>query len=113
MAIDYESIGRRIKQCRAAKNMSQEELGVAVSVNSQHISNIEGGRRYPSLELIVSIANALGVSADDLLADVLTYPGFTVGKEIHDLLLDCSNDEKEMFTRIAKFMKELFSEFKI
>ena len=38
MALNYESIGKRIKRYRADKKMSQEELSQAVFVNYEHIS---------------------------------------------------------------------------
>ncbi len=105
MALDYERIGRRIKRYRTDKKLSQEGLGQVVSVNAQHISNIEAGRRYPSLELIVMIANALEVSADDLLTDNLKHSSSLVDMEIQDLLLDCNNDEKAILTKTVKFLK--------
>lgn len=105
MALDYESIGKRIKRYRTDKKMSQEDLGQAIAVNYQHISNIESARRYPSLELLVMIANALDVSADDLLTDNLKHSSSPVGTEIHDLLLDCNNDEKAILTKTVKFLK--------
>ncbi len=111
MAIDYESIGKRIKSYRSMKNLSQEELGELVSINYRHISNIENGRRFPSLELIVAIANALDVSADDLLTDNLKHSSSPVDTEIHDLLLDCNHDEKAILTRTLTFLKALLSEF--
>ena len=111
MAIDYESIGKRIKHYRTEKKLSQEDLGQIVAVNYQHISNIESGRRYPSLELIILIANALDVSADDLLTDNLKHSSSPVGTEIHDLLLDCNNDEKAILTRTLTFLKALLDEY--
>ena len=111
MAIDYESIGKRIKSYRSIKNLSQEDLGELVSINYRHISNIENGRRFPSLELIVAIANALDISADDLLTDNLKHSSSPVDTEIHDLLLDCNHDEKAILTRTLTFLKALLSEF--
>ena len=64
MNLDYKDIGLRIKRFRMDKGLSQEELANAVLINSRHISNIENGRRYPSLELIVTIANTLDVTSD-------------------------------------------------
>ncbi len=113
MAIDYESIGKRIKRYRMDKGLSQEELSELVLANHQHISNIETGRRFPSLELLVSIANALEVSADDLLTDSLTHSTSTSGTEIHTLLLDCNEDETKMLIKTLKFMKALLAEFGI
>ena len=113
MAVDYDSIGRRIKHYRGEKHLSQDRLGQIVAVNNEHISRIEGGRKNLSLELLVLIANALDVSADDLLTDNLKHSSSPVNTEIHDLLLDCNHDEKAILTRTLRFLKSLLSEFGI
>ena len=113
LAVDYESIGRRIKHYRTEKKMSQEDLGNIVCVNNEHISRIESGKKNLSLELLILIANALDVSADDLLTDNLKHSSSPVGTEIHDLLLDCNHDEKAILTRTLTFLKGLLSEFGI
>ncbi len=111
MAIDYESIGRRIKYYRTEKQLSQEALGQIVVASSNHISYVETGVKAPSLELLILIANALDVSADDLLTDNLKHSSSPVSTEIHDLLLDCNPDEKAILTRTLKFLKGILSEF--
>ena len=111
MAVDYESIGKRIKHYRTEKRLSQEDLGNIVAVNNEHISRIEGGKKNLSLELLILIANALDVSADDLLTDNLKHSSSPVGTEIHDLLLDCNHDEKAILTRTLTFLKGILSEF--
>ena len=111
MAVDYESIGKRIKYYRTEKRLSQEDLGNIVAVNNEHISRIEGGKKNLSLELLILIANALDVSADDLLTDNLKHSSSPVGTEIHDLLLDCNHDEKAILTRTLTFLKGILSEF--
>ena len=111
MAIDYESIGKRIKAARTSKQISQEELSRIVYVNNEHISRIESGKVKLSLELIILIANALDVSADDLLTDNLKHSSSPVGTEIHDLLLDCNNDEKAILTSTLTFLKALLDEY--
>ena len=111
LAVDYESIGRRIKYFRNEKNMSQEDLAEAVGTINKHISNIELGTKGPSVEMLILIANALDVSADDLLTDNLKHSSSPVGTEIHDLLLDCNHDEKAILTRTLTFLKGLLSEF--
>jgi len=105
MALDYLSIGKRIKRYRTDKKMSQEELSQKVFVNYEHISRIESGKVKLSLELLVLIADALNVSADDLLFDQLKHPSSPVGTELYDLLLDCNNDEKAILTKTVKFLK--------
>jgi transcriptional regulator with XRE-family HTH domain len=113
LAIDYESIGKRIKHYRTEKRLSQEELAEVISTTHKHISNIETGVKGPSIEMLILIANALDVSADDLLTDNLKHSSSPVGTEIHDLLLDCNHDEKAILTRTLTFLKGLLSEFGI
>lgn len=105
MALDYKSIGMRIKRYRTDKKLSQEELGEIVHATSIYLSYIENGSRSPSLETLVLIANALDVSADDLLTDNLKHSSSPVSTELHDLLLDCNNDEKAILTKTVKFLK--------
>ena len=113
MAIDYRHMGKVIKQRREEMGMSQEELGAMALTSNVHISYIESGSRAPSLDLFVAIANALEVSADDLLAESITVSGSATVQELHALLQDCNRDEREMLMRLLKFTKELFSEFNI
>ena len=97
MAIDYESIGKRIKHYRTQKKLSQEELGKAVFATPVHISYIETGARTPSLEILILIANALDVSADDLLRDDL----------------ERNEGEKAILTKTLTFLKNLLGEYGI
>ena len=113
MALDYTVIGKRIKVKRLEKGLSQVDLGDIVRVNSEHISRIETGKKPVTLDLLVLIANALDVSADDLLVENLTRTSSPVGQELHGVLQDCNHDEKEMLIRLLKFMKDLFREFSI
>lgn len=113
MAVNYKGLGNRIKYYRNEKSISQEELGTIVSTTDRHISNIETGAKPPSLDLLVAIANALDVSADDLLTDSLKHSTSAADTEIHDLLLDCNHDEKAILTKTLVFLKALLTEFGI
>jgi len=62
-----EKLGRNLKRIRSDKNMSQGDIARALGVDRGYISNIENGKRNPTLATIQKLANALGVSADELL----------------------------------------------
>jgi len=47
--------------------MSQGDIARALEVDRGYISNIENGKKNPTLATIQRLANALGVSADELL----------------------------------------------
>ena len=111
--IDYEKIGVRIKGYRNAAHLTQRELADIVLVDRNHINSIENGRKIPSLDLIILIANAPKVSADDLLVDSVEYSHSVGGDEIHTMMLDCNDVEKRMLIKALRFLKALLSEFGI
>ena len=102
MAIDYESLGKRIANARKQTGITQEALGEQLNMTRKHISVIETAINRPSLDTLVDIANALNISADDLLVDSLTHSASTADSEIHRLLLDCNAIEQEILTRMIK-----------
>lgn len=61
-----KEIGRRLRQIREKKNITQEELALSSDLNRAYIGYIERGERNPSTETIVKIARALKVSPKDL-----------------------------------------------
>ena len=60
-------IGKRIKDLRIEKGMSQQDLGDLVGVTKVSICGYENGTRTPSLETFDLLADIFGVSADYLL----------------------------------------------
>jgi len=63
---DKEKIARRfmpgiIRQYRDQANLSQQQLADSVGVSKGFISALEGGRSVPNLDMLVQIADALGV----------------------------------------------------
>lgn len=107
MAIDYEALGKRISNARKQVGITQEALGEQLNMTRKHISVIETAINRPGLDTLVDIANALNVSADDLLVDSLTHSASTADSEIHRLLLDCNTTEQEILTRTVKELKAI------
>lgn len=58
--------GKRIRELRALKGLTQEELAEAVGVSTDFISLIERGQRAPSFENLERLAEALGVNVAGL-----------------------------------------------
>lgn len=69
--VDIETIGLNIRKCRNAKKMRQEDLAQKANVSSNYISAVERGVKIPSVETLIDIMNALGVSADMIFCDVI------------------------------------------
>ncbi|OGH14673.1 MAG: DNA-binding protein [Candidatus Levybacteria bacterium RIFCSPHIGHO2_01_FULL_37_33] len=67
MANISSKLGQNMKRIRTKKNMSQGDIARALEVDRGYISNIESGKKNLTLATIQKLANALGVSADELL----------------------------------------------
>jgi len=69
--VTKENIGRRIKEARAKRGLTQEQLAERTDITIVYLSELERGVKLPSLTVFVNIAEALHVSTDSLLRDDL------------------------------------------
>ncbi len=60
-------IGKRIKELRIEKNMSQQELGDLLGITKVSVCGYENGTRTPNLETFTQMADIFGTTADYLL----------------------------------------------
>lgn len=60
-------IGQRLKSLRVERNLTLKELAKNTKLSISFISDIENGRRNPSLDNLNKLAQGLGVSIDSLL----------------------------------------------
>jgi transcriptional regulator with XRE-family HTH domain len=61
-------IAVNLKNIRKSQNIAQERLALEAGVDRTFVSKIERGIGNPSLEVLLRLANRLGVSVADLLA---------------------------------------------
>jgi len=92
--MDYANMGKRIRERRNSLRLSQEKLAETASVTTSYIGQIERAERIPSLETLVNISNALGVTVDFLLKDCLFATDDMYVNRIVELLLGKSDKAK-------------------
>ena len=107
MPADYKKLGSRIGNFRSKKDISQEKFAEIVQLSREYINKLESGTSRPSIDVLVDIANALHVSADDLLVDSLEHSASTADSELHQLLLDCNKVEEKIITKMAQELKKI------
>lgn len=61
------TLADNIKTTRNIRNITQNEMADALGVNQTFISQLENGRRVPTLEMTERIADVLDCSIDGLL----------------------------------------------
>lgn len=105
MELDYKAIGKRIKIARIKADLTQEKLAEIVDISPTHISNIETGTTRVSLTAIVTLANALSVTVDDLLCDSLVKAKVQFEKDLAAIVEDCDEYEIRMIKDMAEALK--------
>ena len=65
--LDYEKIGRKIKNERKIRGLTQEKLAEKIDVCVPYVGLIENGKRIQSLETMVKICRALKIRIDRVL----------------------------------------------
>lgn len=59
-------VGVNIQRLRRDADLSQEELGDRADVHQTYLSQVEGGKRNPSVDVLERIAKALKVDIAEL-----------------------------------------------
>lgn len=104
-AINYERIGRRVQQLRKVKGLSQADLADLTDMSVAYISHIETGAKRASLESVVRIANALGVTVDQILSGNQKGNPNEYKSELGVLIDDCNGYERGVIHDIAEAVK--------
>lgn len=102
--IDFSYIGKRIRDVRIEKRLTQEFLADYANVNVSHISNIENNKVKISLTLLIKVCNALDVSIDYLLQNEYSSPNSGIETELLRVFRNMSDDKQETLLNIAKIL---------
>ena len=92
--MDYRALGKRVRDERHMQRLTLEKLAEKTDKSINFIGQIERGEGKPSLETLVDIANALGVTVDSLLSDNIKASDDALEKEIFALMHGMSETGK-------------------
>ena len=104
--MDLKAVGQRIKETREAKGLTQEDLAAIVDLSPTHVSVIERGLKVAKLDTFVAIANALDVSADVLLIDVVAQSTNGATNELAEIIAKLPVKEKRKILKALKVLVE-------
>lgn len=63
-------VGRRVRRAREAANLTQEQLAELCGHSQQYISDLERGRRNPTVVSLFEFAQALSTTPAELITPV-------------------------------------------
>jgi len=86
-----ELLAKNIKKYRKIRGFSQEDLAERAKTSLTHIGMIEIGRKFPSVNMLEKIADALGIDTPELFsADTVVFlPSYNKSMErLYSEILD-------------------------
>lgn len=102
--MNLDTIGKNIRKHRLAKKFRQEDLAESTGLTANYIGMVERGEKIPSLETFINILNALEVSADMVLSEVLTT-GYTVKNSLlNEKISKLSAEDREEIYDVIDIM---------
>lgn len=94
-----EILGEKIKEYRTSIKMTQQDFAYRLGVTGASVSAYENGTRTPSFDVLVRIANILGVTTDDLLGR----------KKSHKITIDVTDLTNEQ-RKVIQDLIQIFSQ---
>jgi transcriptional regulator with XRE-family HTH domain len=98
-----ELLGARIKELRRAKGLSQDKLSEKVDIDPKHLSRIEVGGSFPSLDTLANLAEALKVELKDFFefAHKAENPRELKGT-LNSLMKEATEEELRMVVKVLR-----------
>lgn len=95
-----QMIGARIRAIRKRRGLTQEALSELIDINPKYLSSIERGKENPTLNTLITLANAMEVDLGEIFS-VLQAEDPAATREMVLELIDNADDEQlNLFFRI-------------
>ena len=90
-----DTLGRGLREARKRRGLSQEYLSELTGVSTRHIRGIENAEINPSIEVLATLLDSLGVSYDSILHPATDQQQREI-QEITDLYMTGSKEEQKV-----------------
>lgn len=99
-------MGKRINMARKDRGFTADRLSEKCNINATYLRQIEGGTKVPSLPVFINICNALRISPDYLLRDVLESNEVSGIRELEELWESTSPSQQEIAVTMIRAVLE-------
>lgn len=103
MAIDFSVIGKRLKEARREKGLTQEQLVEKMGVSIAYLSKVETGKIHINLERLSQICEILNISEGKVLNGTYNSSEIYLNSEFNTLLRKCSPKQLKLAYKILRF----------
>lgn len=63
-------LGTELQTARGRAGLTQEQLAVKAGVSREYVSQLENGRKSPTVHVFLRLCRAMGVPASELIARI-------------------------------------------
>ena len=96
-------LGVRIQELRKLRKLTQAQLSQKVDIDAKHLSRIEVGRSFPSLDTLENLASALKVELHAFFEfDHKAKGTRELKKVVNELLKDADKDRLMLAVKVLK-----------
>lgn len=105
MHIDKIFIGKKIKEARKQKKLSQAELAEKINLSDKHIGRIEAGKYIPNFLNFIKIMEVLNIDFDDFGLN-LSKVNDKNRKELLEIIYSANEKEINLYLKLIKTLRE-------
>lgn len=106
-----ELFGARLRELRKGRGLTQEQLAEVLGIEQKHVSLMEHGKSYPSLDRLMRIAEALKVPLPSLFEFMYLENEVEQARSIEQMLRELDEDSRKkafkIITSVIKSFKEV------
>ena len=104
MAIDYKLIGKRIKEERINKHLTQEEMSDMIDTSVSFYSRLETGTSQINLKRIVQIAEILDTPVGYFITGIKENEGEYLNQDFKNILKKCTPQKQRFIYQLAELV---------
>ena len=104
--MERKKLGKRINMVRKDRGFTADRLSELCHINATYLRQIEGGSKMPSLPVFIDICNALRISPDYLLRDMLAENEVSRIRELAELWENTSPSQQEIAAAMIRAVLE-------
>ncbi len=93
--------GKRLKEIRKCKNITQEQLAEQIGIEPKQICRIENGTCFTTFEKLQKIAHTLNVEVYEFFRFEHKKPKDTLIKEMNELFINAPDEKIEIIYKIV------------
>lgn len=100
--MDYNALGKRIREERKRLNLTQAELAEAIDISDTYMGAIERGERSLTLDTLVRLVNRLGVTVDYMLSESVSDNDSNITEQFKQIIDGQPMNRKQMAIQILR-----------